>query len=61
MAKEKTEKEGAAVELDMETLVKAGTVNKLTVDVLKAWLKNKGVHVSNKKKAQLVEDVMTFF
>jgi len=61
VAKEKTEKEGAAVELDMETLVKAGTVNKLTVDVLKAWLKNKGVHVSNKKKAQLVEDVMTFF
>ena len=61
MAKDKTEKEGAAVELDMETLVKAGTVNKLTVDVLKAWLKNKGVHVSNKKKAQLVEDVMTFF
>ena len=60
MAKDKTE-EGAAVELDMETLVKAGTVNKLTVDVLKAWLKNKGVHVSNKKKAQLVEDVMTFF
>jgi len=43
---------------DMQAMVQAGTVNKLTVDVLKNWLKTKGVSVSNKKKGELVDMIM---
>lgn len=45
----------------MESFVKSGKVNKLTVDVLKGWLKTRGVHVSNKKKAELVDAVLAQF
>ena len=45
----------------MEALVFSRTVNKLTVDVLKAWLKTRGVAVFNKKKAELIEDVIKQF
>jgi len=45
-------------EMDMRSMVKAGSVNKLTVDVLKAWLKGKGFAVGNKKKGELVDLVM---
>ena len=47
--------------IDMKAMVKAGTVNKLTVDVLKSWLKMKGIAVASKKKAALVDDVCSFF
>merc|ERR1712183_484062 len=42
-------------EIDMQAMVKAGTVNKLTVDVLKTWLKGKGVSGGTKKKGELVD------
>jgi len=48
-------------DLDMEHQVKAGTVNKLTVDVLKSWLRSKGISVTGKKKADLVQDVLAQF
>jgi len=48
-------------EMDMEALVKAGTVSKLNVDMLKSWLKTKGVSVGNKKKAELLELVQDQF
>ena len=59
VTKPKTEKTPATglADQDMKAAVEAGTVNKLTNDVLKTWLKSHNVSVSNKKKAQLVEDV----
>lgn len=48
-------------DLDMAAMVAAGTVKKLTVDVLKNWLRGQGVAVSNKKKADLVQDVESMF
>lgn len=57
----KPEKPNVSADLDMESVVKSGKVNKLTVDMLKGWLKTKGVHVSNKKKAELVDDVLAQF
>ncbi len=61
-AAEKAERAAAAGgELDMASHVRANTVEKLTVDVLKGWLKERGIPVSNKKKAQLVQDVLGQF
>ena len=63
-AKPKVSKEDKPIisdDLDMEALVFSRTVNKLTVDVLKAWLKTRGVAVFNKKKAELIEDVIKQF
>ncbi len=57
----KHEKPDVSADLDMESFVKSGKVNKLTVDVLKGWLKTRGVHVSNKKKAELVDAVLAQF
>lgn len=57
----KPEKPDVSADLDMESFVKSGKVNKLTVDVLKGWLKTRGVHVSNKKKAELVDAVLAQF
>jgi hypothetical protein len=51
----------AGGELDMAAHVRANTLEKLTVDVLKGWLKERGIPVSNKKKAQLVQDVLGQF
>eukprot|EP00092_Neocalanus_flemingeri_P030946 GFUD01033608.1.p1 GENE.GFUD01033608.1~~GFUD01033608.1.p1 ORF type:complete len:608 (+),score=207.55 GFUD01033608.1:49-1872(+) len=48
-------------EMDMEAMVKDGTVAKLTVDVLKTWLKGKGVYVGSKKKGELVDLVVEQF
>jgi len=47
--------------LDMKAEVAAGSVKKLTVDVLKFWLKSQGVSVTGKKKSDLVQDVMDQF
>lgn len=47
--------------IDMKAAVESGTVTKLTVAVLKTWLKTQGVQVTNKKKAQLIEDVESLF
>lgn len=44
--------------MNVEDMAKAGKVDKLTVDVLKLWLVERGVRVTGKKKAQLVQDVM---
>ncbi|KAK7027384.1 X-ray repair cross-complementing protein 6 [Halocaridina rubra] len=44
--------------INVEEMAKAGTVNKLTMDVLKAWLQERGIKISGKKKDQLVQDVM---
>ncbi|XP_071552521.1 LOW QUALITY PROTEIN: X-ray repair cross-complementing protein 6 [Panulirus ornatus] len=44
--------------IDVEAMAKAGKADKLTMDILKAWLQERGVKVSGKKKAQLVQDVM---
>lgn len=44
--------------IDVETMAKAGKADKLTVDILKGWLQERGVKVSGKKKAQLVQDVL---
>ncbi len=61
-AAEKAERAAAAGgELDMVAHVRANTVEKLTVDVLKGWLKERGIPVSTKKKAQLVQDVLSQF
>ncbi|XP_076054760.1 inverted repeat-binding protein [Oratosquilla oratoria] len=43
--------------INMEDLAKKGTVNKLTMDLLKTWLQEKGENVKGKKKGQLVQDV----
>ncbi len=51
----------AGGELDMAAHVRANTVEKLTVDALKGWLKERGIPVSNKKKAQLIQDVLGQF
>ena len=45
----------------MAAHVKANTVGKLTVDVLKAWLKQRGLPISKKNKSQLVQDVLDQF
>ena len=45
----------------MAAHVKAKTVDKLTVDLLKAWLKEAGIPISKKKKADLVQDVIDQF
>lgn len=47
--------------IDMEQQVQSGTVKKLTVDVLKSWLRTKGVSVTGKKKADLVDAVIAQF
>ena len=61
-AKVKVEKKSVKVEnvneIDMAAMVQAGTVSKLNVDVLKSWLKGKGVSVTGKKKGELVEMIM---
>ena len=61
-AKVKVEKKSVKVEnvyeMDMAAMVQAGTVSKLNVDVLKSWLKGKGVSVTGKKKGELVEMIM---
>lgn len=44
--------------VDVEQMAKAGKADKLTVDVLKNWLQDRGIKVTGKKKAQLVQDVM---
>ncbi|KAK4323484.1 hypothetical protein Pmani_005799 [Petrolisthes manimaculis] len=44
--------------IDVEAMAKAGKADKLTVDVLKGWLKSRGVHITGKKKAELVCDVI---
>jgi len=44
-------------DIDMAKEVQDNTVGKLTVDVLKAWLKPRGVSTSKMKKADLVEAV----
>jgi len=44
-------------EIDMDKQVRENTVGKLTVEVLKAWLKQRGVSASKMKKADLVEAV----
>jgi len=44
-------------EIDMDKQVRENTVGKLTVEVLKAWLKQRGVSTSKMKKADLVEAV----
>lgn len=46
-----------AGDIDMAKEVTNNTIGKLTVDVLKTWLKAQGVNVSNKKKAELVEAI----
>jgi hypothetical protein len=46
---------------DMAAHVRNKTVDKLTVDVLKAWLKEAGIPISKKKKADLVQDVIDQF
>jgi len=51
----------ASADIDMKAEVAAGKVNKLTVDVLKAWLKKQGIAVGNKKKGELVQEVMDQF
>ena len=40
--------------IDMEELVRKGTVSKLAVDTLKNWLKTRGISVTKLKKADLV-------
>jgi len=47
-------------EIDMQAMVHASTVNKLTVDVLKTWLKGKGEGVTGKKKGELVDMIMNY-
>jgi len=63
-AKVKVEKKSVKVEnvyeMDMAAMVQAGTVSKLNVDVLKSWLKGKGVSVTGKKKGELVDMIMEF-
>jgi hypothetical protein len=51
----------ADTETDMAAHVRNNTVGKLTVDVLKAWLKQHGLPVSKKNKAQLIEDILAQF
>ena len=46
-----------AGDIDMAKEVKNNTVGKLTVDVLKTWLKAQGVNITKMKKAELVEAV----
>jgi len=48
-------------DFDMKAEVASGNVKKLTVDVLKTWLKKQGFNVGTKKKAQLIEDIMDQF
>jgi len=56
------ERKNDGEEIDMDAHIKSGTVPKLTVDVLKTWLRSKGIPgVSSKKKAQLVEDVLSLY
>jgi len=48
--------------LDMAAMVADGTVKKLTVDVLRTWLKEQGVTGSSKmKKADLIQEVESIF
>ncbi|XP_068204179.1 X-ray repair cross-complementing protein 5 [Palaemon carinicauda] len=44
--------------MSVEDLAKEGKVDKLNMDQLKAWLQERGMRVTGKKKAQLVQDVM---
>lgn len=44
--------------VDVEAMAKAGKADKLTMEILKKWLQERGVRVSGKKKAQLVQDVL---
>lgn len=44
--------------MSIEDLAKEGKVDKLNMDQLKSWLQERGVKVTGKKKAQLVQDVM---
>eukprot|EP00090_Calanus_glacialis_P040227 TRINITY_DN7011_c0_g1_i1.p1 TRINITY_DN7011_c0_g1~~TRINITY_DN7011_c0_g1_i1.p1 ORF type:complete len:605 (+),score=238.41 TRINITY_DN7011_c0_g1_i1:38-1852(+) len=64
-AKVKVEKKTVTMdnvaEMDMKTMVMSGSVGKLTVDVLKTWLKSKGVVVGKQKKGELVDLVMAEF
>jgi len=60
-SKPKAPSQDKTATLDMKAEVAAGTVNKLTVDVLKFWLKSQGVSVTGKKKGDLVQDVMDQF
>jgi len=56
-AKKKVKGKMDVGEIDMAMEVRNNTVGKLTVDVLKAWLKVQGVSASKMKKAELVEAV----
>jgi len=58
---EKKVKDENVGEMDMGAMVKAGTVAKLTVDVLKTWLKGRGVTVGKQKKGELVDLVTDQF
>ena len=60
-AEKKTVTMDNVAEMDMKTMVMSGSVGKLTVDVLKAWLKSKGVVVGKQKKGELVDLVMAEF
>ena len=41
--------------LDMKALVGSGGLAGLTVPTLKSWLKDQGINVTNKKKAELLD------
>ena len=63
-ASKKAKKAAAAAEeavVDMNSHVQAGTVKKLKVDELKAYLTSVGESTHGKKKDQLVEAVYDFF
>jgi len=51
----------AVSDIDMKEEVASGNVKKLTVNVLKSWLKQQGFNVGNKKKAELIEDIIDQF
>ena len=60
-AEKKTVTMDNVAEMDMKTMVMSGSLGKLTVDVLKTWLKSKGVVVGKQKKGELVDLVMAEF
>ena len=58
VAKKETESKSLPLtgdSIDMEEVVRKGSVGKLTVDTLKNWLKSKGISVTKLKKAELVD------
>ena len=62
VVKERTERSSSInVDIDMEQEVRHGSVSRLTVDTLKSWCKSRGISVSNKKKAELVDMIIREF